>query len=128
MKLVYKYYAPKDYNLDAIEKQYFYFRHVSKLNDPFDSNILLFQPEESAYIIDSYRAVGFKPIQAEGTISIAYIALSLVGLDVVYAGSRPVAHGDTLYVGHLVFHGACVVGQRNGSRMVDIALRRRCAR
>ena len=48
MKLVYKYYAPKDYNLDAIEKQYFYFRHVSKLNDPFDSNILLFQPEEYA--------------------------------------------------------------------------------
>lgn len=42
MKLVYKYYAPEDYNLDAIEKQYFYFRHVSKLNDPFDSNILLF--------------------------------------------------------------------------------------
>ena len=34
MKLVYKYYAPEDYNLDAIEKQYFYFRHVSKLNDP----------------------------------------------------------------------------------------------
>lgn len=48
MKLVYKYYAPKDYNLDAIKKQYFYFRHVGKLNDPFDSNILLFQPEEYA--------------------------------------------------------------------------------
>ena len=48
MKLVYKYYAPEDYNLDAIEKQYFYFRHISKLNDPFDSNILLFQPEEYA--------------------------------------------------------------------------------
>lgn len=72
----------------------------------------------AAYIIDSYRAVGFKPIQAEGTISIAYIALSLVGLDVVYAGRRSVAHGDTLYVGHLVFHGACVVGQRNGSRAI----------
>lgn len=50
MKLVYKYYAPEDYNLDAIEKQYFYFRHVGKLNDPFDSNILLFQPEEYAKI------------------------------------------------------------------------------
>lgn len=48
MKEIYKYYAPEDYNLDAIEKQYFYFRHVGKLNDPFDSNILLFQPEEYA--------------------------------------------------------------------------------
>ena len=69
----------------------------------------------AAYIIDHYRVVGLKPIQTEGAISIAYVALSFVGLDIIYAGSRPVAHGDTLYVGHLVFHGACVVGQRNGS-------------
>ena len=50
MKEIYKYYAAEDYNLDAIENQYFYFRHVGKLNDPFDSNILLFQPEEYAKI------------------------------------------------------------------------------
>ncbi|MBR8803426.1 DUF2971 domain-containing protein [Porphyromonas levii] len=35
---VYKYYAPIDYNFDAIAKKYLFFCRANKLNDPFEAN------------------------------------------------------------------------------------------
>ena len=34
--MVYKYYAPTDYNMDALKKQYFWFSKAKYLNDPYD--------------------------------------------------------------------------------------------
>lgn len=36
---VYKYYAPSEYNLDALINQYFWFSKRSALNDPYDMNL-----------------------------------------------------------------------------------------
>lgn len=33
----YKYYPPKEYVLDSLEKGFFYFSFPDKLNDPFDT-------------------------------------------------------------------------------------------
>lgn len=43
--MVYKYYSPNCYNVEAFEKQYFWFSKVSKLNDPYDSSYSLIQSE-----------------------------------------------------------------------------------
>ena len=34
--LIYKYYAPNEYNLDALLNHYFWFSKRASLNDPFD--------------------------------------------------------------------------------------------
>lgn len=41
MAIVYKYYPPTEYSFDALEKGYFYFSKVARLNDPFDSSYSL---------------------------------------------------------------------------------------
>ena len=48
--MVYKYYSPQQYNFDALQNGYFFFCKVSKLNDPFDTNLKLLQglPQEYA--------------------------------------------------------------------------------
>lgn len=38
-ELIYKYYAPTEYNLDALINQYFWFSKRAALNDPFDMNV-----------------------------------------------------------------------------------------
>lgn len=43
--MVFKYYSPNCYNVEAFEKQYFWFSRVSKLNDPYDSSYSLIQSE-----------------------------------------------------------------------------------
>ena len=43
--MVYKYYSPNCYNVEAFEKEYFWFSKVSKLNDPYDSSYSLIQSE-----------------------------------------------------------------------------------
>ena len=39
--MVYKYYSPKCYNIDAIINRYFYFSKIGTLNDPFDCSIYI---------------------------------------------------------------------------------------
>lgn len=39
--MIYKYYPPTNYSFDALQKGYFYFSKVSKLNDPFDASFKL---------------------------------------------------------------------------------------
>lgn len=34
--MIYKYYAPTNYNMDALKKQYFWFSKAKYLNDPYD--------------------------------------------------------------------------------------------
>lgn len=43
--MVYKYYSPNCYNVEAFAKEYFWFSKVSKLNDPYDSSYSLIQSE-----------------------------------------------------------------------------------
>lgn len=39
--MVYKYYSPQEYNFEVLRDRYFFFSKVSKLNDPFDTKLLL---------------------------------------------------------------------------------------
>ena len=41
--IIYKYYSPKDYNFEALQQNYLYFRKVSKTNDPYDCSCKLLQ-------------------------------------------------------------------------------------
>lgn len=58
--LIYKYYAPNDYNFDALEQQYFFFNKAQFANDPFDCNpkLLEFLKPKSPYLnnLSSYDA------------------------------------------------------------------------
>ncbi len=42
MSSIYKYYTPKEYNLEALRKGYFFFSKAKHLNDPFELSFSLF--------------------------------------------------------------------------------------
>lgn len=41
--MIYKYYAPTDYNMDALVNKYFWFSKRSNLNDPYEMNIQILE-------------------------------------------------------------------------------------
>lgn len=61
--MVYKYYAPTDYNLDALLNQYFWFSKRSNLNDPYEMNTQILETfpkfrdllNKRGYDIDNYH-------------------------------------------------------------------------
>lgn len=61
--MVYKYYAPTDYNLDALINQYFWFSKKSNLNDPYEMNTQILETfpkfrdllNKRGYDIDNYH-------------------------------------------------------------------------
>lgn len=62
MASVFKYYAPKEYNLDALIHQYFWFSKREYLNDPYDMNAQIIEKfpkfkdllEKCGYDLDEY--------------------------------------------------------------------------
>lgn len=62
-KFIYKYYAPNEYNLDALINQYFCFSKRSTLNDPYDMNLQILETfpkfkdllESHGYDLEAYN-------------------------------------------------------------------------
>lgn len=63
MAAIYKYYAPTEYNLDALINQYFWFSKRAYLNDPFDMNLQVIETfpkfkkllENHGYDLEAYN-------------------------------------------------------------------------
>lgn len=61
--MIYKYYAPTDYNMDALVNKYFWFSKRSSLNDPYDMNVRILDAfpkfkgllEEKGFYIGGYN-------------------------------------------------------------------------
>lgn len=65
MSTIYKYYAPTEYNLDALINEYFWFSKRAYLNDPFDMNLQILNIfpkfkellESHGYDLDKYNKI-----------------------------------------------------------------------
>lgn len=75
--MIYKYYPPTNYSFDALQKGYFYFSKVSKLNDPFDASFKLVREFKSFLERTEYKE---NPAAAEalmgqyGSCSFSYLS------------------------------------------------------
>lgn len=90
--MVYKYYSPQPYNFDALQKRYFFFCKVSKLNDPFDTNlkILGLKPQYVEYasqVVKDYGTCSFSR-RADNRSLWALYAQSYTGFAVEYDEMR----------------------------------------
>lgn len=53
MEKICKFYAPEEYNFEALEKSYFWFSNPRNLNDPFDCNYDAFESSKALQLLSS---------------------------------------------------------------------------